>query len=151
MAEETLSGLVGAFGSLFPSNEKGSGNTTSSGTASSNTIASRAGESRKRLEISQEAIDKIIQDVLAGADGLAAIFAGENSAGIFNSSSANLAAGDLAAKIVGEIAKLQAEEVATTDETETQDTTQEFAQQGTSQTTAKKGGILDGVGDFLGF
>lgn len=60
----------------------------------------------EQLVLEQEAIDKIVQDVLGGADGLASIFAGEQTAGIFNSSVSAQAAGDLAASLVGEIAKI---------------------------------------------
>ncbi len=62
------------------------------------------------LDISQEAIEKIISDVLGGAGGLAEIFQGEQTAGIFDSSVAAQAAGDLAAKLAGEIARITAEE-----------------------------------------
>ena len=67
------------------------------------------GQSTDRLKISQQAIDKIIADVLGGADGLASRFQGEQTAGIYSSSVAAQAAGDLTANLVGEIAKLTAE------------------------------------------
>lgn len=72
-------------------------------------------EKRTRLEIDDAAIEKIISDVLSGPEGLASIFAGEQTSGIFNSSVAAQAAGDLATKLIGEIAKLRAEEVSTLD------------------------------------
>lgn len=79
----------------------------------------RSGERRERLEISDEAIDKIIGDVLGKAgSGIKDIFGAENVAGIFDSTVSAQAAGDLAANLVGEIAKLRAETVTTTDETE---------------------------------
>lgn len=64
---------------------------------------------RERLAIGDEAIEKIIEDVLGGAGGLAEIFSGEQIAGIFDSSVAAEAAGDLAAKLAGEIARITAE------------------------------------------
>lgn len=69
-----------------------------------------------KLNIEQEALDKIISDVLSGPEGLASIFAGEQTAGIFDSSVAAQAAGDLASKLVGEIAKLTAERETSTGE-----------------------------------
>lgn len=62
----------------------------------------------ERLQIDEAGIQKIIDDVLGGAGGLADIFAGEQTAGVFDSSVAAQAAGDLAANLVGEIAKLTA-------------------------------------------
>lgn len=61
---------------------------------------------REQLKLDEEAVQKIIEDVLSGPQGLASIFQGEQTAGIFDSSVAAQAAGDLAANLVGEIAKL---------------------------------------------
>ncbi|PHQ81738.1 MAG: hypothetical protein COB66_01315 [Coxiella sp. (in: Bacteria)] len=70
---------------------------------------------REKLNIDQAGIDKLIGDVLGGADGLASIFGGEQTAGIFSSSVSAQAAGDLATKLVGELAVLTAERVTTQD------------------------------------
>lgn len=80
----------------------------------------RAKDSREvsQLELTQEGIDKIVADVLGGANGLAAIFAGEQSSGLYNSSVAANEAGDLSAKLVGEIARLTGRQVSTTEEDE---------------------------------
>jgi len=72
---------------------------------------SKGGSTSKQLRIDQLGMEKIMQDVLGGEQGLASIFAGEQSAGIFNSSVAAQASGDLIANLVGELAKLTAEEV----------------------------------------
>lgn len=109
----------------------------------------RKGTTTEGLEISQEAVNKIIQDVLGGADGLAAIFAGEQSSGIFNSSVAAQAAGDLASKIVGEIAKLRAKKVVSEDITEEQ-TSEQKQRSSTGQENRDKG-ILGSLGDMVGF
>ena len=82
------------------------------------TTRDSSSEQRERLEISDEAVDKIVDDMLSrSGSGIKDIFAGEQTAGIFGSSVAAQAAGDLAANIAGEIAKLRAERV-TTDESE---------------------------------
>lgn len=96
-----LQGLAGLGTQLFGSGSSVSGTSLTKGTTSETGF--------ERLKVDQAAIDQIIQDVLGGADGLAAIFQGEQTAGIFNSSVAAQASGDLAAKLVGEIAKLTAE------------------------------------------
>ena len=76
-----------------------------------------SGLQTSQLQLDQEAIDKIISDVLGSEQGLASIFSGEQTAGIFDSSVAAQSAGDLAANLVGEIAKLTGKTV-TTDESE---------------------------------
>ncbi len=72
-----------------------------------------------QLKLQQEAIDKLIEDVLgAGGSGLASIFGGEQATGLFNTTTSAEQAGDLAAKIVGELAKLTGEQVTTKSGTE---------------------------------
>jgi hypothetical protein len=128
---------VGIAGELFGTSGEESGKSSTS----SELISTTTGETRERLEISDEAIDKIIGDVLGGVDGLASIFAGEQNAGIYNSSVANQAAGDLTANIVGEIAKLRAEKVGTVEKT----TNQVENAQTASSSKNSGGGILSGL------
>ncbi len=73
----------------------------------------------EQLDISPEGVNKIIQDILSGEQGLAAIFGGEQSVGIFDSSVAAQAGGDLLSKLAGEIAKLTAKKTVATDTTVT--------------------------------
>lgn len=93
--------------------EIGGSSKTESG--SSKTAGSRT--TKDKLNISDEGTAKIIEDLLSGSGGrgLASIFAGEQSAGIFNSSVAAQEAGNFAANVVGEIAKLTAERETTED------------------------------------
>lgn len=79
-------------------------------------VGAKTGSSQLVLE--DEAVAQIIRDVLSGAGGLASIFAGEQTAGIFDSSVAASASGDLVAKLVGEIAKLTGETVTSGDFTQ---------------------------------
>lgn len=81
------------------------------------TSTAREQRGTSQLELDQTAIDKIVQDVLGGGNGLANIFGGEQTAGIFNSSVAAQASGDLAANLVGELAKLTGKTVTTGTET----------------------------------
>lgn len=102
-----MSKVTGALG-LTKDKSKSSSASDSTGT--------RTGVQGTRLALSQAGIDKLIQDVLGQADGLASIFAGEQSSGLYNSTAANQAAGDLAVKIAGELAKLTATTVTTQEE-----------------------------------
>jgi len=79
---------------------------------------SKDSKTTSQLELTQEGIDKIVADVLGGANGLAAIFAGEQNSGLYNSSTAAGEAGDLSAKLVGEIARLTGKTTTVTDEDE---------------------------------
>lgn len=86
----------------------------------------------EQLKLDQAAINKIIEDVLGGAQGLASIFQGEQTAGIFDSSTSAQAAGNLAAKLAGEIAKITGETVRTVEE----DRTRAQRTSGKSRTTS---------------
>lgn len=78
-----------------------------------------------QLKLDQAAIDKTVADMLSGTSGLASIFQAENAAGIFDSTGAAGAAGDLTSKIAGEIAKLTGEQVTEIDETSRTETRSE--------------------------
>ena len=135
---DLIDGLETLFGSETRQNTSTTGKATSEGFAEANI----SGENRDRLEISDEAIDKIVSDILSGPEGLASIFGGEQNAGIFDSSVAAQAAGDLTAKITGEIAKLRAERVQTEDRTQTQTESQTQTQEQDSVTKKRKKGLI---------
>ena len=130
-----LRSITGALGDIFGS----SGQTQGSGSSTATTEARRT----ERLRLDQTAIEQIISDVLGGAGGLAEIFGGEQTAGIFNSSAAAQASGDLAAKLVGELAKLTAVKESTEDAT--QKTKSESFQ------AEESGGLLGAIGSIFGF
>lgn len=88
------------------------------------------------LEIDDVALFKMLDDALSGVSGLEAIFGQEAGSGIFDSSGAKAGAGDLIAKIAGELAKVTATKVGT--ETGTINT----------ETSSESSGIIDSV---LGF
>lgn len=121
-------------------------NPSTSGTGSQSNIATAGTVGSEKLNIGEEAVNKIIYDILSGPEGLAAIFQGEQAAGIFNSSAAAQAAGDLTSKLAGEIAKLTAERVTVQDSSQTSTSTSQQQQQEDSG-----GGLLGGIGDFFGF
>lgn len=126
-------GITGALGDIFGGSSStsvgGSGTTTETGTVT------------ESLDISEEAITKIITDLLGSADGLASIFGGEQATGLYSSSVAAQEAGDFASKIAGEIAKLRAKRVSEVDKT-----TSTTSQQTQGQ---KSGGLLSSVGDTI--
>lgn len=98
--------------------------------------------SSQGLEISDEAVERIIQQTLGGAGGLADIFSGASASGLYNSSSANLEAGDFTANVVGEIARLRARDV----------TEDEFEEEGTGDVSAVRetpfGGLHSNITDM---
>lgn len=139
-AGSLLSGVAQIIPAVFGSGTEEEGSSVTKGISTT----------KQKTEIDQAGIDKIIQDVLGGAGGLAEIFAGEQSSGIFNSTVAAQAAGDLASKLTGEIAKLQAETSSTTVHDESTDSEAESDQDDLFQSIfGDLGGGVGGVGDQL--
>jgi hypothetical protein len=144
---------IAGFGQLFEdafgnnTNEKTTGNTSSTGSTKMATTAKSS--SSRSLEIGQDAVNKIISDVLGSATGLKDIFSQENVAGIFNGTTANQLTADLTSRIVGEIAKLLAVEK-TTGEEETAGT-QETKETGTATQSAstKDKGLVGTIADWF--
>lgn len=126
--------FLGGVGSLGTSlvGESQEGTTAKAGTTS------LTGSQTEQLQLDEAGLQKIIQDVLGGAEGLASIFQGQKTAGIFDSSVSAQAAGDLASKLVGEIAKITGKKVTTADEL------QEVNE--LTETTAGSAGILGQLG-----
>ena len=71
----------------------------------------------KQKEISDEAVNKIVYDIMSSDQGLSQLLSGQNLAGGSNSSTATLQVQDFTTKLVGEIAKLRAADVEKTDGT----------------------------------
>ena len=86
------------------------------GTDFSKSGTSTSGTQTTQIIIGQEAVNKIIKDVLGGDQGLAALAGGENVAGLSGTSVKTMLASDLVSKLVGEIAKVQATTITTTDQ-----------------------------------
>lgn len=70
----------------------------------------------EQLQLDQKAVEKIIGDVLGSESGLASVFGGEQGVGIYNSSTAAQASGDLVTNLVGELAKITGKNVITDEE-----------------------------------
>lgn len=102
---------------LFGTNQDVSRN----GSSTSKATGSQSGTNIEQLDISAEGVQKILQDILGGSQGLAAIFSEDNVAGLYNSSVSKQASGDLLSKLAGEIAKLTAKKITTQDVTTEQD------------------------------
>jgi hypothetical protein len=111
------------------------------GTAMSNntlTDAIQKGTVSKKRNLSQEAIDKLIYDVMSSDQGLAQLAAGQNLAGGHSSSTKTLQTQDFLTKLIGELAIVTAEEVQSTDMvSETEKST-------------KEGRALNGFADKVG-
>lgn len=84
----------------------------------SETSGTRDATSRQEqfLEIDEEGIQRMIQDILGGTEGLASIFSGEQATGLYSSSAAAGEAGNLLAQLGGELAKITGKQIATGEE-----------------------------------
>lgn len=72
------------------------------------------------LDIDPEGVERLKNQILGGVQGLASVFSGEQTAGLYNTTVAAQASGDLVAQLAGEIAKLTAKKVSEVDETTTE-------------------------------
>ncbi len=127
--------ITGSLGDIFGTSEAATGTTT----GTTETDITRT----ERLKLDEAAVQKIIQDVLGGAEGLAGVFSEEQAAGIFDTSVAAQAAGNIASRLVGELAKLTAEKETTEAGIQTVKSTQQQAQE--------EEGLLGTIGGFFGF
>lgn len=124
---------IGKLGeTLFGSEEVENVRTFGSQSTSARADVSAVGT--KQLQLDPAAIQQIIKDVLGADEGLAAIFAAENQAGIFDSSVSQQALGDLVSNIIGELAKITGREISTEDRSQEQS---ELIQTETASTTSK--------------
>lgn len=96
---------------------------------------------REQLQIDEEGILRLITNALSGEGGLADIFGAEKSSGIFNSSVAKQASGDLLAKISGELAKLTG--------VKTLVETRDLSTESVKQQNQESEGLLDNIGGKL--
>jgi len=131
---------------LFGSESKVKGSESIFGQTDStkNLLSKEYGTESEQLQLDPAAIQQIIEDVLSGPQGLASIFGGEQSSGLYNSSVSAQAAGDLASKLVGELAKITGKNVKTLDlTTDTEETASETkTQDGSTKTENKDKGLL---------
>lgn len=68
-------------------------------------------DTRRQRQLSQEAVDKIIYDIMSSDKGLASLATGENLSGGFGATTKGLLAQDMITKLAGEIAMITAPEV----------------------------------------
>ncbi len=83
--------------------------------SSSTTTGSASGTTTSKLDLSPEGYNKIIKDILSSDAGLAALATGENLSGGYGSSVKAQLAQDLVLNIAGEMGKLTAPTVATSE------------------------------------
>lgn len=103
---------------------------------SSSTTVKSSGTVIEQLDISEEGVQRVLEELLSSEQGLAAIFSEENISGLYQSSVAAQAAGDLVAQVAGEIAKLKARKITSKSEK--------------SKTSAEKEGLLGTIGGTIG-
>jgi len=96
----------------------------------------------EKLELDKEGILALIDDVLGGTQGLASIFSEENVAGLYNSSVAKEASGDLISQIAGEIAKLTGTKTSTRKGTTTKVGSQSSSSPGLLENIPVIGGLF---------
>jgi hypothetical protein len=98
--------VLAAGGSYLASGALGGGATASSG-ATSRSKGTSEDLTIEQLQLEEEAVQNIANKVLgAGQGGLASILGTDRVAGIFDSTVSAQASGDLASKLIGEIAEL---------------------------------------------
>ena len=106
------------------------------------TKATRKGRAvtTEQLDISEEGLQKIVADVLGGTEGLADIFSGEQLQGLYDTTAAAQAAGNLVTNLAGELAKLTAKHVTTVEEEE------EALEKAKGRERGTGGGLLGALG-----
>lgn len=119
-----------------------------------------AGTREEFLEIDPAGVERIVNQILGGTQGLSSIFGGEQTAGLYNTTVAAQAAGDLVAQLAGEIAKLTAKKKEIVDESRTETgtatTTEDKTEtetgtiSGTGVTTTDAEGLVEGLVDTVG-
>lgn len=119
---EVLGSLLEAIASSEVSSQNTNATSDSTATTSGSIVDSTSTDAEKatsgtqtsQLEVDKVGIDKLVQDILGGTSGLAEIFSQEGAAGLYKSTVAAQASGDLLGNVAGEIAKLTGKQVVTT-------------------------------------
>ena len=138
---------IGSLGeSIFGKDEKKEGFTTTDQEQFTEAYVSGSERGSSQLKLDPAAIQKIIQDVLGAEDGLASIFAGEQFAGLYNSTSVAQQSTDLVQGLIGELAKITGETVTSNDVEQAQ--TEYTQQHGTEhvQESSSSAGLLETSG-----
>jgi len=108
----------------------GSSKTSNSGTKTTNT----------KSNVTKEGMDKMIQDILSQAGGIADINAGGAKSGVYDDTTKLLLKNDLITRAAGELAKAQAGTTTTVDDNTSQTTTKESPLSQTDLGSILKGG-----------
>lgn len=147
--------ITGGLTDIFGSSGSTSGNSNTSGTSSGSASGSNkvSGVNTEGLEIDEEGINKLLKDMLGSTQGLASVFSGDKISGLYGSTVSKQASGNLLANLAGEIAKLKAKKVSTTNQDSSQTQTQSASQNSNTVAEENKetGGLLGQVGAIFGF
>lgn len=115
-------GITGALVNIFGKSSTTRGNVSETGSKAAK------GKTTEQLQIDEVGIQKLLQDILGSQQGLASVFTPEKVSGLYGSTVSAQASGNLMANLAGEIAKLTAKKVATTEEEATSTTKQKSKQ-----------------------
>jgi len=99
----------------------------------------KSGTQTSQLVLDQAAVTKMIEDVLGSESGLSDIFSKDSASGLYGSTAATQASGDLVANLVGELAKLTGK---------TTQTTEEKAKSKTNEDNFESSATLSGLMEF---
>jgi len=76
----------------------------------------KSGTQTSQLVLDQAAVAKMIEDVLGSESGLSDIFSKDSASGLYGSTAATQASGDLVTNLIGELAKLTGKTTQTMEE-----------------------------------
>lgn len=119
-----------------------------SGSSSSEGTAEKDSDLREttQFRVNRAAIDKTIKDILSSNQGLADILQEEQGAGLFNSTVAQDAIGELIAKVAGEIGKLEG--TTTRAATGSESITESQSTRSKTKTKSDSDGLFDSLNPF---
>lgn len=113
MADSSLTNILSLIQAFTgkESEEKRSGSTTTTSGGTNTTTTS------KKTEVSQDAMNSMLKSALEGTQGLAAISAGQNAAGLYNSSTNTMLTNDLLSRLAAQTASANSTVTQTATET----------------------------------
>lgn len=138
-----LFGSGGIIGGLFGNDTSGTTNSNVTAKTSTTGATTKVGTEKEYLAITEAGLNKIVADVLGGANGLADIFSEQGSAGLYSSSVASQAAGDLVTNLAGELAKLTAKQVKEYNLRETANKKETATSRTRGTTSTEQAGLFD--------
>lgn len=133
----TLTGAANLAQLFLPQNTNTTGSqTTQDNRSSTSTQTGGTTTTTSSTNVSPDAVNALVQSILEGTNGLAAVSSGQRTAGLYGSSTNQLLTNDLIARAAAEGAKLNQSTTQTTVRPDTTTTTQNAGGQTTNSTQA---------------